>query len=173
MLTIIPSRPPPCNLPSSSNHGRHPHTPLSSVVPARSATPAVTDFVADMQNALRSAKSNIASAQQRMQAQANRKRRDHPFKVGDKVFLAVRQNQLPPGLSPKLSAKFSGPFPIVAAVGSHAFKLDLPSTVNIHHVFHVSQLKPCVASDSSTVPTHPPFVCGSQGWNLYCGGHLG
>lgn len=120
-----------------------------------------------MQNALRSAKSNIASAQQRMQAQANRKRRDHPFKVGDKVFLAVRQNQLPPGLSPKLSAKFSGPFPIVAAVGSHAFKLDLPSTVNIHPVFHVSQLKPCVASDSSTVPTHPPPLYADRRGGIY------
>jgi len=45
-------------------------------------------------------------------------------------------------VSSKLSAKFSGPFPIIAAVGKNAFKLGLPAAVNIHPVFHVSQLKP-------------------------------
>jgi hypothetical protein len=98
---------------------------------------------------LKSAKSNISSAQQRMKAQADKKRRDHLFRV------AARQNQLPPGLSSKLSAKYFGPFPIV---GAHAFKLDMPATVNIHVEFHVSQLKPYVASDTPTVPTHPPPV---------------
>ncbi len=86
---------------------------------------------------------------------ADRKRKDHPFQVGDQVLLQVRQNQLPMGSS-KLSAKFSGPFPIVAAVGFQAFRLDLPATVNIHPVFHVSQLKPYVASASLvTASTNP------------------
>jgi hypothetical protein len=93
-----------------------------------------------------------------MKAQADKKRRDHHFRVGDNVLLAARQNQLPPGLSSKLSAKYFGPFPIVAAVGAHAFKLDLPATMNIYPEFHVSSLKPFAASHTPTVPTHPPPV---------------
>ena len=104
------------------NHGRHPLTPISAVVPSHSFAPAVTEYVTDSQAVLRSVKSNIASTLQRMKIQADRKRRDHPFKVVDLVLLAVRQNQLPPGFSSKLSAKFSGPFAILAAVGDFAFK---------------------------------------------------
>ncbi len=124
------------------NHGRHPLTPLSSAVASRSPVLAVTEYVENMQAALRLAQSNIPSAQQRMKSYADKRRKDHPFKVGDMMLLATRQNQLPPGLSSKLSAKYYGPFPILSAVGSVAFKLELPETVNIRHVFHVSQLKP-------------------------------
>jgi hypothetical protein len=140
------------------NHGRHPLTPLSSAVASRSPVPAVTEYVENLQAALRSAQSNISSAQQRMKSYADRKRRDHPFKVGDRVLLAARQNQLPPGLSSKLSAKYYGPFPILSAVGAVAFKLELPETVNIHPVFHVSQLKPFLESNHPTEPTQPPPV---------------
>lgn len=149
------------------NHGRHPITPLSSAVPKHSPNPAVTNFVEELQNALRSAKSNISSAQQRQKSYADRKRKDHSFKVGDQVLLAARQNQLPPGLSSKLSAKFHGPFPIVATVGSHAFKLELPDTVTIHPVFHVSQLKPFVPSDHSTEPTQPPPLYTDKAGAIY------
>ena len=111
-----------------------------------------------MQAALRGAKSNISSAQQRMKVQADKRRKDHQFKVGDRVLLAVRQNQLPPGLSSKLSAKYHGPHTILSAIGSSAFKLELPEGVNIHPVFHVSQLKPYVESDAPLEPPEPPPV---------------
>ena len=53
---------------------------------------------------------------------------------------------MPTQLHPKLAAKYYGPFPVVAAVGSVAFKLQLPDTARIHPVFHVSQLKLVVGS---------------------------
>ena len=40
------------------NHGRHPHTPLSYAIPTRASNPAVSEWVAGMQSALLSAKSN-------------------------------------------------------------------------------------------------------------------
>ena len=149
------------------NHGRHPLTPLSSAVPSRSANPAVSEWVEGLQTALKSAKSNLASAQQRQKSYADRKRRDHPFKVGDQVLLAARKNQLSPGLSSKLSAKYFGPFTIAAAVGSRAFRLVLPETVNIHHVFHVSQLKPYVSSSSSVTVTSPPPLYADKRGGVY------
>jgi hypothetical protein len=81
------------------------------------------------------------------------------------VLLAVRQNQLPPGLSSKLSAKYMGRFSILETVGVNAFKLDLPADLRIHPVFHVSQLKPYVSSTNPTTEsTNPgPLFTGRQG----------
>jgi hypothetical protein len=61
------------------NHGRHPFTPLSSVVPARSVNPSASEWVEGLQTALSNAKSNLASAQQRQKTYADKRRRDHPF----------------------------------------------------------------------------------------------
>jgi hypothetical protein len=83
------------------------------------------------------------------------------------VLLAARKNQLPPGLSSKLSAKYFGPFLIAAAVGTRAFRLVLPETVNIHHVFHVSQLKPYVSSSSPVTVTSPPPVYADKSGSIF------
>lgn len=149
------------------NYGRHPHTPLSSAVPKRSANPAVAEWVEGLQLALKNAKSNISSSQQRQKAHADNKRQDHSFKVGDQVLLAARQNQLAPGLSSKLSAKFHGPFTIVGTAGSQAFKLELPNYVNIHPVFHVSQLKPYVSSSTPAEVTNPPPLYADKAGGVY------
>jgi len=149
------------------NHGRHPLTPLSSAVPKHSQNPSVADYLDTLQKALANAKSNISSAQQRQKTYADKKRRDHPFKVGDQVMLAARQNQLPPGLSSKLSAKYYGPFPVIAAIGDRAFKLELPESVNIHPVFHVSQLKPYVSSVNCVKQIEPPPVYADKAGGVY------
>jgi hypothetical protein len=87
--------------------------------------------------------------------------------VGGQVLLAARKNQLAPGLSSKLSAKYFGPFEIVAAVGTRAFKLNLPETVNIHPVFHVSQLKPYVSSSAPVPVTTPPPLYTDKRGGMY------
>jgi len=72
--------------------------------------------------------------------------------------VATRSNQ-------KLSFRYFGPFTILQRIGAVAYKLDLPSTSQIHPVVHVSLLKKHVppqlveASDLSTVCTDPTADC--------------
>ena len=50
------------------------------------------------------------------------------------------------GRKGKLSPRFIGPYPIVARVGKLAYRLELPPELGrVHNVFHVSQLRRCVA----------------------------
>ena len=89
-------------------------------------------------------KYHLEASQRRMKHQADRKRVDRVFEVGDLVYLKLqpyRQHTVAVRTSQKLAAKFYGPFPIVAKVGLVAYKLQLPPEAKIHPVFHVSQLK--------------------------------
>ncbi|KAD7478335.1 hypothetical protein E3N88_01471 [Mikania micrantha] len=53
----------------------------------------------------------------------------------------------------KLSPRFVGPFKILERIGSVAYRLELPPELgNIHDVFHVSNLKKCLADESLSVP---------------------
>jgi hypothetical protein len=43
-----------------------------------------------------------------------------------------------------------GPFSVEEQIGKHSYRLTLPTTVSLHHVFHVNNLRPC-----STAPLRP------------------
>jgi len=56
--------------------------------------------------------------------------------------------------SNKLAAKYFGPFPIIARIGTVAYKLQLPADSKIHPVFHISLLRQHVGARpaQSTLP---------------------
>lgn len=90
-------------------------------------------------------KQNLMRAQQVMKSQADKKRRDVQFAIGDLVLVKLqpyRQSSTALRKNQKLGMRYFSPFPIVDKVGSVAYKLRLPPTAKIHPVFHVSQLKP-------------------------------
>jgi len=84
--------------------------------------------------------------------QANKARHLDPvLNPGDRVWLRpkhIRTTQP----SNKLDHKQIGPYTILKKIGSRAYKLDLPATVRIHPVFHISLLEPTASTEP--IPGH-------------------
>lgn len=85
------------------------------------------------------------------------------FSVGDRVFLKLlphRQQSLVRRINQKLYACYYGHFPIIAKVGSVAYKLQLSDSAKIHPIFHGSLLKRAVGNHPGmemdvVTPTRP------------------
>jgi hypothetical protein len=153
--------------------GRHPRMPSELLVPfnvnERTQVHTTANFIGHMQEILRSARNAIIEAQARQEQNANRHRREVTLEVGDLVLLssthitADSDRQRP---TRKLTPRFLGPFKVIQVVSSTAYKLDLPSNMNIHPVFHVSLLKnyhpnPEEFPDRQVQPP-PPVIVGGQ-----------
>ena len=73
---------------------------------------------------------------------ADRHRSPAPvFQPGDKVWLLTRYIRTTRP-SRKIDWKKVGRFEVKRRVSSHTYKLDLPSSIKIHPVFHISLLEP-------------------------------
>ena len=82
------------------------------------------------------------------------------YNVGDSVYLNSK-NINSTRSTKKLDWKFYGPYKIIDRIGKVAIRLDLPATIKIHNVFHVSLLEPCDQSKGS-IPSPPPIVVDAK-----------
>jgi hypothetical protein len=98
------------------NHGDNPLTPMGLLQPQPSAVPSVEDFVQEQSHALLEARAALTVAQERQAENADRLRRDHSLKVGDRVLLDTTNLTMASDRSRpswKLCARFVGPFSIL------------------------------------------------------------
>jgi hypothetical protein len=110
-------------------------------------------------------KQHLSRASLHMKSQADKKRTDGHFAVGDWVFLKIQpyvQSSLAHRANQKLAFKFFGHFQIVQKIGTVAYKLQLPDTSHLHPVFDVSQLKQAVGSKCSVTPIIPDGLTSLQ-----------
>lgn len=104
---------------------------------------------------------HLHRARQRMKHQADKKRSERQFAVGDWVFMKVQphaQSSVAVRVNQKLAFRFFGPFQVTARVGAVAYRLALPASSMIHPVVHVSQLRKASEPASSKVANLPPAV---------------
>ena len=101
----------------------------------------------------------LLKARKAMETCAIRRRRwTPPFFLSNKVRL-LRRHISTTRPSSKLDVCRLGPFAIIAQVGSSAFHLDLPPSMKIHPVFHVSLLEPYVENNfPGRVVAAPPAI---------------
>jgi hypothetical protein len=138
-----------------SNYGHHPRADPFQVKDVGSR--AAEDLVAHLPAIHNDITSQLYEAQDRYKDYADRNQKLHPnFHIGDHVWL-LRQNIQTKRPSRKVDYQRLGPFKILAQVNPVSYRLELPPTMHIHPVFHVSLLELYKKSQiPSQIPPPPP-----------------
>ena len=146
--------------PFFANNGFHPRMSLLPASPD-SATPAADSYVQRLHAAQTILKRELLKAQKAMETSAHRRRRRaQNFVPGQKVWL-LRHHISTTRPSSKLDVRRLGPFVIIGQVGSTAFHLDLPPSMQIHPVFHVSLIFKTRSRAASWTSLRPSRWTGS------------
>jgi transposase InsO family protein len=127
--------------PFFANYGYHPRG-LDELEMQEEGTAPVVEKVKSITEVHELCKRNIDLANATYAKYYNDKRREQDaFEVGDQVLVSL-QNVQTRRPSKKMDIRFAGPYSILEKIGTRAFKIELPPTMKIHPVFHVSLLKP-------------------------------
>ncbi|KAJ1411180.1 Ribonuclease H-like superfamily [Sesbania bispinosa] len=150
--------------PFEALYGRSPPT-IRSYVTGSTTIAAIDESLMQRRQMLQVIRDNLGQAQIRMLNQFNAHLQDRNFKVGDWVFLRLqpyRQISVRSCPSKKLAKRYFGPFQIVRTIGPVAYQLALPPDAKVHHVFHISKLKPFYGTPPSHIPPLPFSVTGTR-----------
>ena len=157
--------------PFLANYGFHPRLdfePLSRTNNSPELTNA-DEFATKMEEINAHLQNEMRLAQARYESTANYHRTPAPsFRVGDEVWLNAK-NIKTKRPSKKLNWKKLGRFTIKRVVSKYAYELDLPTSMKIHPVFHVSLLEPVAQNphDGQIPPPAPPVeVEGEEEWEV-------
>jgi transposase InsO family protein len=94
------------------------------------------------------------------------------FGIGDMVYLDAR-NISTKRPKKKLDYKYFGPYKVLEQIGTQAYKLDLPPSLAIHPVFHVSLLEPFRPDEQFRRKQATPMeVVGQEGQDIYEVDHI-
>src|SRR3954452_23283058 len=124
---------------------------------------AAANFLETIHNNTKIATDALTLAKATQEHHANKSWRDVSFQVGDRILLSSNHIHLASQAtcpSKKLQPRFLGPYTITHIVSPVAYKLELPDTLRVHPVFHVSVLRPYMSPTSypdRPAPVPPPL----------------
>ncbi|SCZ91750.1 BZ3500_MvSof-1268-A1-R1_Chr5-1g07649 [Microbotryum saponariae] len=149
--------------PFFASRGYHPRL---EVTLQETPVPDVRQHLAGLRNAQQLAQDQIRRSQESHARYANLRRAPTPpLALGQQVMLN-RRNIRTTRPSSKLDSNKLGPFAIKRIINPVAYELDLPSTMRIHPVFHVSLLEPyrpnTLPSRQQPVPPPPDLIDGQE-----------
>ncbi|GKC56522.1 putative reverse transcriptase domain-containing protein [Tanacetum coccineum] len=100
-------------------------------------------------------KEKLKVARDHQKSYADNRRKPLEFEVGDQVLLKVSawKGVIRFGKKGKLAPRYVGPFEILKKIRPIAYQLRLPKELSsVHDIFHVSNLKKCLADANLHVP---------------------
>ena len=118
--------------------------------------PTAQEELARWRRALVYAAENTKKAQKRQTEYANKCRRMEEYKIGDRVLLATAHLKLQGEVkrARKFTERYIGPYRVSKIINRNAYQLELPSTLRIHPVINISQLKR-YKDGAALFPTRP------------------
>jgi hypothetical protein len=129
------------------NYGQHPSLPLTVAVSKELESDAVPNnataeqMLEQLFSDLKLAEKNVTRAQQKQEQYTNQHRQHIQYKEGDRVLLSTNDIRWKGKVTPKLSPRYIGPFVIAKVLSPLNYQLNLPSSLPVHPVFHISKLK--------------------------------
>ncbi|GKE39388.1 hypothetical protein Tco_1462793 [Tanacetum coccineum] len=114
-----------------------------------------TELVQEMSDKVVMIKERLKTARDHQKSYADNRRKLLEFEVGDRVMLKVSpwKGVIHFGKKGKLAPRYVGPFKILERIGPVAYRLRLLEELSgVHDMFHVSNLKKCLADASLHVP---------------------
>jgi hypothetical protein len=148
--------------PFFANYAYHPQMQFKtpSKTPGPPSERAASAYAETLEKVHAALRSSIIEAQKHQSQYA--KGKDISFEVGDQVWLSTK-NIKTARISKKLDYKRIGPYTVSKVINRNAYKLDLPSTLRIHNVFHVSLLDPYIPPIAGQPPAEPlPAISGDD-----------
>jgi hypothetical protein len=129
--------------------------------------PKPTITAEDAATRLKRAKKNIQLALDRQKRNYDTQCSESSFSVGDDVLLSTEHLTLKDS-NRKLLPHFIGPFKVIKKISDVVYKLNLPNTLQVHPVFHVTKLIP-FKSDAKLHPleTPPDSIITSDGYEEF------
>jgi hypothetical protein len=114
-----------------------------------------SEVLKDVKRQVQMIRKNLKIPQSRQKSYADKRRRDLSFEVSDFLYLKVSpmRGTRRFKVKGKLAPRYVGPFQILDRKGEVAYQLELPSQhLDVHDVFHVSQLKKCLWVPEEQMP---------------------
>ena len=146
--------------PFFANYGFNPrHSPE---IPSNTDVPRADEFTRDFAILTKILKENLKQAIKKQKEFADKHRINPPdFKPGDKVW--INSSLIIHNGNKKLKPRKLGPYKIIKKISPVSYKLELPKSIRIHPIIHVSEFEPYFEDHfERKQPPPPPIIVNEE-----------